>query len=126
MSGSVMMMSGVRASRTERAGVVVGLGAFIGVFRVRHRVAGLYFSSPLILMKTSSRCPLSPGRGCRAAQSVGVLLTELHTPATDGLVGDGHTAPEHQLLDLAERQAESGSTATRSENVSENSVMASV
>lgn len=50
--------------------------------------------------------PFIPRPWPAAAQSVGVLLTELQTPPPDGLAGDDHAALEHQLLDLAEGQRE--------------------
>jgi hypothetical protein len=47
---------------------------------------------------------LVAGPGLSAAQCVGVRLAELHAPAADRLVADGHTALDHQLLHLTEAE----------------------
>ncbi|MCW7945712.1 hypothetical protein AAW14_27825 [Streptomyces hygroscopicus] len=47
-----------------------------------------------------------PRRCSAAAQLVGVGLPELRAQAAYGLVGDDHTALEHELFDFAEAERE--------------------
>ena len=60
---------------------------------------------PLIRMKTSSRCHLSPGRG-RRRRSWFASAYPTRAPGPDRLVADHDTTRKHHLLDLAKAQRE--------------------
>jgi hypothetical protein len=61
---------------------------------------------PIDLDEDLVQVPFVTRPGLPAAQRARVLLPELGAPAAHRLVGDGHAALEHELLDLAEGQRE--------------------
>jgi hypothetical protein len=69
---------------------------------------------PVDLDEDLVQVPLVPRPRLSAAQRACVGLPELATPPPHRLIGDGHAALKYEFLDLAERQRESGGTATRS------------